>query len=188
VYHNPHSKHGPVLPSNVVVHHGMVSLRVARHNGVWSGAGMCACRATTGTYGTYLIRARYDHGLGTHAYALLWPVKGWPPEVDFMEFDARDPMHHQLVLTNHYSSANRMQHAFIPGDYSRWHTIGLQWTPTSLRYTLDGRTSAVMKGHVPHVPMWLGIANNIGTGAHPGARTPNPVSLDIDWIAYYKKV
>jgi beta-glucanase (GH16 family) len=104
-----------------------------------------------------------------------------------MEYDARDPNHHQLMLTNHYSTANLMQHAFIPGDYRRWHTIGLQWTPTSLRYTLDGRTTAVMTGHVPHVPMWVGIANTLGSGAQPGASTPNPVNLDIDWFAYYKR-
>ena len=175
----------PKAASNVKVHDGMVTLQVAKHGNAWSGAGMCGCRVTTGTYGTYLLRVRYDHGLGAHAYALMWPTHGWPPEVDFMEYDARDSTHHLLMLTNHYSSANLMQHAFIPGDYRKWHTIGLEWTPTELRYTLDGRTTEVMKGHVPHQPMWVGIANSLGNQVRPGATTPNPVDLDIDWFAYY---
>jgi beta-glucanase (GH16 family) len=190
VYNSGNAQRGPKLASNVVIHDGMATLKVTKRSGVWTGAGICASRVTTGTYGTYLIRARFGHGFGTRATALLWPKSGWPPEVDFMEYDARDPRHSELMLTNHYNAGgqtNLMQHAFIPGDYTQWHTIGLQWTPTELKYTLDGRTTAVMTGHVPSQPMWVGIANSLGNGAKPDSSTPDPVNLDVDWFAYYKK-
>jgi beta-glucanase (GH16 family) len=188
VFQNHHGRRGPKLASNVVLHSGIMTLKVAKQHGAWSSAGMCACRVTTGTYGTYLLRARYGHGMGTRATALLWPRRGWPPEVDFMEFDARDPHHTQLMLTNHYNAGHRknlMQHAFIRGDYTKWHTFGLVWTPSELRFTLDGRTTAVMRGHVPHQPMWAGIANSPGHRVRPNHSTPNPVRLDVDWFAYY---
>jgi len=189
VYKNANSRRGPKLASNVVVHNGMVTLKVTKVNGVWTGAGMCGARVTTGTYGKYLIRARFGHGLGVRATAMLWPVSGWPPEVDFMEYDARDASHSELMLTNHYNAGgqiNLMQHAFIHGDYTQWHTIGVEWTPTMLKYTLDGQTTSIMTGHVPSQPMWVGIANSLGNGVKPGASTPDPVNLDVDWFAYYK--
>ncbi len=190
VYNKLHSRRGPKLASNVVVHNGMVTLKVAKRNGEWTGSGMCGARVTTGTYGRYLIRARYGHGLGVRATAMLWPVSGWPPEVDFMEYDARDASHSELMLTNHYNAGgqtNLMQHAFIHGNYTEWHTIGVEWTPSMLKYTLDGRTTATMTGHVPSRAMWVGIANSLGNGARPNASTPNPVNLDVDWFAYYKQ-
>jgi beta-glucanase (GH16 family) len=189
IYKNANSPRGPKYASNIVVHNGMATLKVTKVNGVWSGSGMCACRVTTGTYGMYLIRARFGHGLGVRATALLWPTSGWPPEVDFMEYDARDATHSELMLTNHYNAGgqtNLMQHAFIHGDYTTWHTIGLQWTPTMLKYTLDGQTTATMTGHVPSQPMWAGIANSLGNVIKPNATTPDPVNLDVDWFAYYK--
>jgi beta-glucanase (GH16 family) len=190
VYKNEHSHRGPKLAANVDVHDGMVTLKVTKRNGEWTGSGICASRVTTGTYGRYLLRVRYGHGLGTRATAMLWPTSGWPPEVDFMEYDARDAQHHLLMLTNHYNAGgqtNLMQHAFIPGDYREWHTIGLEWTPNELKYTLDGQTTAVMTGHVPSQPMWVGIANSLGNLTKPDASDPDSVDLDIDWFAYYKQ-
>jgi beta-glucanase (GH16 family) len=190
VYQNASADRGPKLAANIVVHDGMATLKVTKHNGVWAGAGMCGARVTTGTYGKFLIRARYGHGLGTKATAMLWPVSGWPPEVDFMEYDARDPRHSLLGLTNHYNAGgqtNLMQHAFIPGDYTQWHTIGVEWTPSQLKFTLDNKTSAVMTGHVPSQAMWIGIANSLGHLTKPDSSTPDPVNLDVDWFAYYKQ-
>jgi beta-glucanase (GH16 family) len=184
---NPKNPQGPRLASNVIVHNGEVTLRNTKVNGVWSAAGICAAKVSTGTYGKYLVRARFDHGLGVKAVALLWPQGNtWPPEVDFMEYDARDANHSKLLLTNHFRPSNSMQHASVSGDYTGWHTFGVAWTPTQLRYSLDGKTTAVMTGHIPTKQMWLGLQTAIGGQVKPDATTPATVNLDVDWVAYYR--
>lgn len=182
---NPHGHGGPKSAKNAIVHDGMLTLRVTKLDGVWTGAGMSGAKSTTGTYGRFMVRARYSHGVGARATALLWPTTGWPPELDFLEFDARDPDHSKLMLTNHYNPDDEMQQAFIPGDYTEWHTFGVIWTPTSITYTLDGTVTARMIGHVPTARMWLGLANSLGNNVQPDRTTPDRVDFDIDWVGYY---
>ncbi len=184
--HDPRNPHGPKYASNVSVHDGMATLRTTKVNGVWAGSGICSAKMTTGTYGKYMVRARFMSGLGVKAVALLWPSGNhWPPEVDFMEYDARDAHHKSLLLTNHFRPLNSMQQAFVSGDYTQWHTFGVAWTPTYLRFFLDGKTTAIMKGHVPTAQMWLGLQTAIGGQVKPDATTPAKVDLDVDWVAYY---
>jgi beta-glucanase (GH16 family) len=181
-----HDPRGQKLASNVLVHDGEATLRTTKLNGVWTTAGMCSAKATTGTYGKYLVRARFDHGYGVKAVALLWPEGNtWPPEVDFMEYDARDADHSKLMLTNHFRPQNSMQQAFVPGDYTQWHTFGVVWRPDLLKYTIDGKVVATMAGHIPTKNMWLGLQTAIGRQEKPNSSTPATVNLDVDWVAYY---
>lgn len=179
------SQRGPKSSDLAIVHDGMLTLRVAKVNGVWTGSGL-SVRASHGTYGKYRIRARYSHGKGVKSVALLWPEVGWPPEIDFMEFDSRDPDHSALMFTNHYGTReqNFMQHASVRGDWTQWHTFAVTWTPDAIKYGVDGHIVATQVGHVPDVPMWLGISNNLAGGG-PDETTPDPVDLDIDWITYH---
>jgi beta-glucanase (GH16 family) len=184
--HNWSNPRGARLAQNAIVHNGMLTLRTTKVHGHWTAAGICSAKITTGTYGKYLIRARFHRGYGVRAVGLLWPQGNtWPPEVDFMEFGGTDPSHSDLMLTNHYNSNNRMQHAFVHGNYGKWHTFGLVWRPDRLRFTLDGKTTAVMRGHVPTKRMWLGLQTALSATHRPNATTPRRVDLDVDWVAYY---
>ncbi len=91
------------------------------------------------TYGRFQARIAISGGAGSSGAALLWPTQGWPPEIDFFEFDHRDAARRQLMLTHHYNSGNRMSQTFIRGDFKRLHTVTVEWTPKRLDYFLDGR-------------------------------------------------
>lgn len=189
VYNGAAHGNGSWLARNAVVGGGTLALRARRGNsGHYLTAGVSSGRAVTQTYGKYLVRARFQKGHGIRAVMLLWPKKGWPPEVDFYETTGRDSGRTMNIVTNHWKPRNQMEHALYHSDFSNWHTIGLEWTPGSLKYTLDGQVRAVMTRHVPHQPMWLGMQTAPGScRAHacPNGSTPRSLDLDIDWVAVY---
>lgn len=172
---------GTRASQNAIVHNGMLTLLSAKVGGQWTGAGISSARSQVFVYGKFEFRARLQRGDGTRACALLWPVKGWPPEVDF--FEMREPTRTKDLLTNHYSQANKMQHAMVDSDYTQWHVVGLQWTPSALIYTLDGKTVATMTGHVPSQPMWLGFQTTTGA---TDKTTPAQVAWDIDYVQAWR--
>jgi beta-glucanase (GH16 family) len=173
----------------------MLHLRVTKVEGTWMGAGVYSRKVHT-TYGEVQVRARYDHGAGTKAVALMWPEVGWPPEIDFLE-TSTDADHSRNGLTTHYGTRedHGMQHDYvaaadgwhtdvIPGyDSADWHTYGTIWTPDAVTYTVDGRTVAVQAGHAPDQRMWLGMQNGLG-GTGPDASTPATVDFDVDWVQF----
>lgn len=188
VYNGPGNSHGPRSAQNTFVSNGMLVLRTTKINGVWYGAGVSAAKANIQTYGRYLVRLRFAKGYGVRAVALLWPqAKMWPPEVDFFETPATIANRDMTTMTNHYGPGNNMQRAKVTADFTQWHTVGVDWTPTSITYTLDGVTTATMTGHVPQQPMWLGIQTALGGPTdQPNITTPPNVDLNIDWVAIYQ--
>lgn len=191
-YHNPDpaNPRGPKSDDLVLVRNSMLTLRVTQLNGVWTGSGInLKGVGVLSTYGKYEIRFRYGPGFGTKAVALTWPNDGtWPPEVDWLEFRADEASHNTLTLTNHYKPGNQMQHApSLHGDWTQWHTVGLEWTPDALRYTLDGAVTATQTGQVPQKDMWMDLTNNLGRSAasKPNSSTPAVVDFDVDWVKFW---
>lgn len=184
-------QNGPKATQNVIVSNGILTLRATKINGAWYGASVGAIPVSTQTYGKYVIRARFDAGAGVRSVALLWPTVGWPPEVDFMEIPSMYPLRQHSDLTNHYWSGTTrmMQHATVNADFTQWHDIGLEWTPTALTYTLDGVVVNTMTTNVPQQNMWLGLTTALGTGSYaPSAATPSVVDFQIDSVQIYKYV
>lgn len=181
--HGHDSERGPKSASLAIVDESVLTLRVAEIGGVFTGSGG-RCKESELTYGRYLVRARYNHGDNTKAVGLLWPSEGWPPEIDFIEYSADDPMHEHVFFTNHYAIDNQMQHASLKLDSSKWHTFDVTWLPDGIRYRVDGALIATHTGHVPDVPMWLGLSNNLNRNGN----RPDPgvvVDWDIDWVSVF---
>lgn len=184
-------------PSHVVVRHGIVSLetyRDRRFGDRWVSGGFSSGPALKQTYGRYEIRLRMDRGKGVAVVALLWPVSDhWPPEIDFAEDGGEDKARNQVTATLHYGSHNGQIQRSVSGDFTRWHTLGVQWLPSELVYTLDGRAWAVAKGaEVPSEPMELDIQTQAGTCGDPSApcpdaTTPPRVNAQINWVAAYAR-
>lgn len=182
---------GDRVAANTIVQDGKLILRTRKVNGVWKGAGVSAARANKQTYGKYEMRVRFDRGYGVRAVGLLWPVSGgWPPEVDFYELPADKPNRQLNTLTNHYrtnTSRHRMHHASYTGDFTRWQTVSVEWTPNRLIYKMNGVTQAVMTQNVPRKPMWLGLQTRAGSnlGVKPNGTTPAVVDMEVDWVKVY---
>ena len=184
-------------PSHVVDRHGIVSLetyRDPRFGGRWVSGGISSALALKQTYGKYEVRLRMDPGKGVAVVALLWPVADhWPPEIDFAENGGETSARRHVTATLHYGSHNtQIQHS-VSGDFTHWHTLGVEWLPSELVYTLDGHAWAVVKGpEVPSEPMELDIQTQAGTCGDafapcPDATTPPRVNAQIDWVAVYAR-
>lgn len=177
--------------SNVIVNNGTVKLRTQRTSSGWTAAGMTSARALHARYGKFMIRARFERGQGTRAVALLWPAAAsWPPEIDFFEVAGSDPARTTNLTANHYKAdgKHRIQHAPVRADYTKWHTIGVVWSPDKLTYMLDGREVATLTQNIPRQDMWLGLQTATGTGpGAPSGSTPSQVDFEVDWVQIYKR-
>ncbi len=187
VYDNPTGSLGHSA-KNVVVHDGMLTLKTAYDAtvGKFTTGGLCLCPSKGSraqTYGEWDIRARVSAG-DSRALAMLWPMQGWPPEIDFMEMGGQGAqgLRQQNTQSLHYDVDNKMIHSNELADFTQWHTIGVQWGPGFLRYLLDGQVaSTIVQPYVPSQLMRLGLA----TAPLIGGVTTQPVNYDIDWVKDY---
>jgi len=183
-------------PSHVVESGGVLNLESyvdpshanpSNPNGYVSG-GVSSGRALHQTYGKYEVRFRIDQGDGIATALLLWPAEGgWPPEIDFAENGSGVRDH--MTATLHYGSDDSTIQKDLNGDFTQWHTLGVEWTPGSLAFTMDGSTWAtITDSHVPDVPMELDMqtqAGECGVDPCPDASTPARVDMQIDWVVAY---
>lgn len=154
-------------------------------------------------YGRWEIRMRADRSDDISYHMLLWPQnETWPPEIDFAESVSghRDDMSAFLHWVG--PEGNNDKHGeTITGDFSDWHTVGVEWGPGIVRYLLDGQVWAEAHSDlmVPDVPMWLGMQAEAGScqrrvdwGLEPCADDsklrPDRVTVEIDWVAVYEPV
>ena len=181
-------------PRHVAVSRGMLVIsayRDRRDGRRWATGGLSSSPGLVQTYGNYLVRFRLDPGIGVGHAALLMPAdNSWPPEVDFSEDNGSGRT--GTLATLHYGKRDAHSDASLGSvNLTQWHTLGVQWTPGKLQYTIDGRIWKTMAGSaVPAVPMVLDIQTQTwpcsGTwGRCPNARTPRVVRMYVDWVAAY---
>lgn len=186
---------GNWLQSHTQVGSSMLTLAGYQEAGKFTTGGVMASGAAIGrlTYGKYEVRFRMDKGHGVKYAALLWPAaENWPVggEIDFAE-DGGGTRDH-TTATLHYSAANTQIARDLPGDFSQWNTLGVEWSPNKLVYTLNGKEWATVTGSmVPTTAMNLAIQSQAGTcGSYAGATcpdstTPARVDMQVDWAVAY---
>jgi len=142
-------------------------------------------------YGMFLVRmkADYEPGLEISNIALLWPARRvWPPEIDF--FEDRGGTRATYLATVHPgpSGTNSNQiHRRVYSNATQWHTYGVQWTPTSITFTIDGHPAGAVVSNSglpawPNIPMNLALqSQNLG----PVQPTHTIETLTVDWVAEY---
>jgi beta-glucanase (GH16 family) len=182
-------------PSHVVARRGKLVLRTyrdPRFGNRWVSGGVSSARALKQRYGKYLVRFRMDRGRGVAGILLLWPVADhWPPEIDFAEDGGRDGRRRSISATLHYGAEDRQIQRALHVDFTRWHTLGVEWKPGKLVYTLDGHAWArVRSSHVPAERMELDMQTQAGTCGDewapcPDRSTPRRVDMEVDWVAAY---
>lgn len=182
-------------PSHAVVSHGILNLetyRDPRFGGRWVSGGVSSAPALKQTYGKYEVRLRMDPGKGVAVVALLWPSQGnWPPEIDFAENGGETNRRGHITATLHYGADNSQIQRTLWANFSRWHVLGVEWTPGRLAYTIDGHVWAVVSSSaVPSQPMEMDLQAQTGACSDPwapcpDASTPAFVDTQIDWVAAY---
>jgi beta-glucanase (GH16 family) len=173
--------------SHVTVSGGLLSLNTWQdpaYNNEWVAGGLCQC-GVAHTYGAYFVRSRVT-GAGPTNVELLWPTSGWPPEIDFNETGGGASTTSATTIWA-VNGASRSQQQFnLSADMMQWHTWGVIWTPTSLKYTIDGRVWGTITNPagIPNVPMTLDLQQQ--TWCSSGYACPTaPQSMQIDWVAEY---
>ena len=182
-------------PSHVLVRGGQLRLetyRDPRFGNRWVSGGLSSSHAVRQTYGRYDVRFRIDRGVGVSGIALLWPVRDvWPPEIDFAETGGEHTARDEMSATLHYAADDEQIQRVVRGDFSRWHVMGVRWTPGRLVYMLDGRMWATVSSpHVPSEPMEFDMQTQAGTCGDryapcPNATTPKRVTMEVDWVRIY---
>ena len=185
-------------PSHVTVTNGVLNLetyRDTRFGGRWVSGGVSSSPALRQRYGKYVVRFRMDAGMGVLGVLLLWPSSNiWPPEIDFAETGGTDDRRDKISATLHHGADDQQIPRILRGDFTQWHTAGVEWTPGRLVYTLDGRRWGSVRGqYVPDLPMELDIQAQAGTCGNryapcPGLTTPGHVNLQVDRVAAYRYI
>jgi hypothetical protein len=161
----------------------------------WVSCGASNSKALKQTYGKYEVRMRMDAGYGVAGIAMLWPVADvWPPEIDFWENGgySGDYTRQNASATLHYGLSNsQIQRSLSGVDFTQWHTVGVEWTPAKLAYTLDGSPWATVSDlNVPSQPMEMDVQTQAGTCGNqwapcPDSTTPAHVNMQVDWVHAY---
>jgi beta-glucanase (GH16 family) len=183
---------GYFKPSHVQVTGGLLTIgawREPEHNNLYVTGGISNRHTFSSTYGRYDIRFRMDQGTGIAYALLLWPLDNHhPPEIDIAEDNGRDRS--ILYSVVHPTTGGTILNE-VPGDFTQWHTVGLEWTPGSLVFTLDGQPWATVTGSVvPSEPMALALQSQAWFCGHaweacPDESTPPVVNLQVDWVVAY---
>jgi hypothetical protein len=148
------------------------------------------------TYGMYLVRMKGDDepGLAINNIAILWPAQQgvWPPEVDFYEDSGgtRQSFSASLHAGTSGDSGCCIVHSSSPANNgAAWHTYGVQWTPSTITYTIDGRVwGSVSKSSLSSPAQWPAIAMNLTLQSQNQASAQPSGTIEtmtVAWVAEY---
>lgn len=169
---------------HVSIEHGLLDLSTWQdpvYGNIWVAGGLS--QAAGSIYGAYFVRSRMT-GPGATQVEMLWPLQGWPPEIDFDETSGQV---NQSMATDHFTPANLQIHRIVAVNMEQWHTWGVVWTATKILYTLDGHVWGVVTNPaaIPHQPMSLHIQQQTWCSSNFACPTA-PESTLVDWVAEYQ--
>jgi beta-glucanase (GH16 family) len=179
------SKAGTYLPSKVVsISGGVMNLYLHTAGGVHMVAAPVPTLPTM-TYGRYVIRFRSDSIPGYKTAWLLWPnSEVWPRdgEIDFPE----GALNGTIGGFVHYQGATSGSDQYAMPDtgvaYTGWHTAQIDWLPTGVTFSLDGKVVGQTTQRIPNTPMHWVIQTETDGGAPPASSAGN---VQIDWVTVY---
>jgi hypothetical protein len=134
------------------------------------------------TYGKFSVRFRSDAVTGYGAAWLLWPDSNiWNQgEIDFPE----GALNGKFMGFNHCinNPSTNCDYVITNATYTSWHTASIEWTPTGVKYILDGITLKNSTTAIPTNPMhWV-----LQTETNDQTVTGAGGHLQIDWVTAYK--
>lgn len=180
------SKHGVYSPQIISVANSMMDMYLHTENGVHMvAAPVPVIPGGDQLYGRYAIRFRADSVAGYKTAWLLWPKSGsWPRdgEIDFPEGDLNGGvsayMHHQGASSGGDQDAFETSHAL-----AGWHTAVTEWSPTQVKFILDGTVIGTSTSRIPNTPMHWVIQTETSLGAAPSNSAAGHVQ--VDWVAVW---
>jgi beta-glucanase (GH16 family) len=185
------------------VQNGVLSIVGDRRAGTYAGQTFqyrsgVLCSVLEQKYGYFEARLRVPAGQGLWpAFWLLGKVgASGVNEIDIHEILGQQPS--TVYMTVHWGTDYGAGHqadgtSWIGPDFAAdFHTFGLEWTPDTIVWTIDGieRQRHAGPTGVPQVEMYVILNLAIG-GSWPGApdaTTAFPASYDVDYVRAYARV
>jgi hypothetical protein len=139
------------------------------------------------TYGYYEVRQRFDkNSVGYNTATLLWPTSGkWPVdgEIDIAEIFNGDTTSCGSYV--HWGANNDQLYNEYKGDFSDWHTWGVEWRPDGLTYFLDGKPfwNVTQAAAIPHNPHALALQLDVNNNPNKA----NGSTFHVDYVRVYQK-
>jgi glycosyl hydrolase family 16 len=191
VYHDPHLRANPRTAKATRVADGRLQLTGGLYGGRDLSGGVAS--RLYQKYGRWQVRMRAERGVGYSAVALLWPRRFGDPEFAEINFaEVLDPNRRRVGLFVHHGEDDRQAHRGIRVDFTRWHTVTLDWLPDRLTFWLDAEK--VWTYHGPLIPhrtqMGLTLQNDqvcdLGPRFCRDRSTPKWVTMDVDWVRIWR--
>ncbi|MFL6055824.1 MAG: glycoside hydrolase family 16 protein [Actinoallomurus sp.] len=187
MYDAPNAVSHPGSPAGIHVRGGRLRLVGGLYGGKDQSAGVVSRVAQT--YGRWEARLRADRGSGYSATAFLWPTHLGAPEyaeIDFAEII--DGTRRTGGLFIHHGPDDRQLMKIAHVDFTRWHTVAVDWLPSRLTFWVDGK--AVWNYQGPYVPqradMHLNLRNETADGFRRLVSTPQRVTMEVDWVRVFR--
>ena len=160
------------------------------------------------TYGKVECRALSNPWIGNFPAIWMMPTdnsKGWPNagEIDIWEVIDTDERSYHTIHSNwsyNLGNTNNPKSSFnTPVKLDRYHTYGLEWDETSLKWYVDGKlvgtynkstdSNALNQGQWPfNKHFYLILNQSVGNGAWAKPADVNHVyETTFDWIRVYQK-
>ena len=146
------------------------------------------------TYGYFEARLKMPKGKGM--WPAWWMLKdGWPPEIDMLEILCSNPT--KLHVNYHYGPAwnQEKSHEQVPDlgfdSTEDFHTYGFEWTPSYMRYYVDGKqvghdfTDKSAISQATGMYMILNLAID-GWDGKPNETTPWPALYQCDYVRVWQ--
>lgn len=184
--------------SQVKVRDGKLVLETAKIGGRWTSGGIMAKQKLT--YGKILIRTRMDKAAGVKYAHLLWPQSPntWYTggEIDIAEDGGGDRTKTTgtvIWFVNKVASGKTQYQKQASADFSQWHTVGVEWSPGKVVYTLDGAAyGTVENANVPSGPMSMALQTEAlltcsQWNSCVNSSTPALTNAEFDWVSIYTR-
>lgn len=187
IYEAPDARTHRGVAAGTQVSGGRLMLVGGLYGGKDQGAGAISRLAQT--YGRWEARFRSDPGAGYSATAFLWPVHMGDPEfaeIDFAEILGAD-RHSGGVFIHHGRDDQQVQRT-IRSDFTKWHTVAVDWLPDHVTFWTDGKKTWTYTGSfIPkQAMMQLYLRNEMRNGFHRTGTTPRKITMQVDWIRVYR--
>jgi beta-glucanase (GH16 family) len=196
VYDSPNAKQSPRSPDRATVSGGQLRL-----TGGLDSAGRDVSGGVSSAlnlyYGRWEARFRAEPGAGYSAVMLLWPKsENWPTDGEIDLVEVSDGARRGAGVFVHNGPQNNREGVGVPGDYTQWHTVAVEWLPHRIVWQFDGVTRFTLNrpasgfNPIPTTsPMHLALQLDVGcwsTLPCRDASTPDRVTMYVDQVRVWK--
>ncbi|WP_433361398.1 glycoside hydrolase family 16 protein [Actinoplanes sp. CA-142083] len=186
----------PRSGDQVSVSGGMLHLRGGVNGRVGKDVGGGVMLLRDQKYGRWEVRFRVQAGAGYAGVVLLWPKENadWPAagEIDLAEIT--NPARASFGSFLHHGKDNHKVGTDTKADFTKFHTVAVDWRPDRVTYYLDGKkyfsvTPGQIETGLPTESV-MHLALQLDQGCDDfipcrTASTPATVTMDVDWVKVY---